>query len=143
MSDRKEVFIDHAAVDAVDRKIQQSQNLTRGIMSSWSNPMEGLESGPQGPVSKPKPRQAVPQLSSVNVPRETLAPSSAGGVIKIPAQAMKCFKRVLAMCESIDVKLTPDQAHMLLDAVSGMPAPKNMADARAIIGLIEALEKNK
>lgn len=63
------------------------------------------------------------------------------GLVKIPSQAMKSFKRILDLCEDLEVRLTHEQSQMLLESLQSMPTPKRMMDAKAIFELIEALQK--
>ena len=134
--DRKDVFIDKAAVDRIDAKISESKRLTAGIMSSWANPLEGSpSSGPAGKITPPR------KVEVEDTTLRTSAHSVAIGFVKVPAQAMGTFKKLLPMLEGVEVKLTDDQKGMFLATLSEMPTPKKMMDAKAIFELMEALQK--
>jgi len=135
-TDKADVYIDEKAVAAVDAKIRESQALTSGLMSSWAKPLEGITEGPHGKVTQPKPQEKLLREMPATV-------SAVDGkkLIKIPTQAIKCFKRILELCDGLEVRLTSAQSQMLLESVQAMPTPKRMMDAKAIFELIEALEK--
>ena len=130
-----DVYIDEKAVAMVDAKIKETQSMTRGLMSSWSRPLEGVTKGPAGDVTVPKPQE--------KLLREL--PSIVGAdnkkFVKVPVQAMKSFKRILDLFENLEVRLTSEQGKMLLESVQAMPTPKRMMDAKAIFELIEVLQK--
>lgn len=136
-TDKADVYIDEKAVAAVDAKIRESQALTSGLMSSWAKPMEGVTDGPQGKITPPKQKTEIAQTP--NAP--SLARAAGGGFVVIPAQAVKIFKQLLPLLGDIEVRFSPEQKTLFLDALQEMPTPKVMADAQAIFKLMEALQK--
>lgn len=133
--DRKDIFIDRKAVEAVDAKINESKRLTSGMISSWSNPLEGATEGPKGKITPP--RKVEHESPSLQVSPK----SAAVGFVKVPMQAMGTFKKLLPMLEGVEVKLTLEQKGMFLNTLQEMPTPKKMMDAKAIFELMEALAK--
>lgn len=135
MSDNKEIYIDRNAVAAIDAKIKETSTMTRGLMSSWSNPMAGVESGPQGKITPPK-KELVQEKVALHQP-----PSKQDEkvLVTVPMQGMKALKALLPNWFEIEVRLTPEQARMYLEALQAMPTPKKMFDAKAIFSLMESL----
>lgn len=140
-ADRKDVFIDGKAVAAVDQRIRESTAYTRGVMTSWANPMEGIATGPAGKiVNAPVLRDPSVPHGTLPIPAVKVAPTQNDFVL-IPLQGMKAFKKLLPHCFELEVRLSKEQSKMLLDTLSSMPTPKKMFDAKAIIALMEALQK--
>ena len=137
-ADNKEVFIDQAAVERVDARIRESKAMTQGLMSSWSNPMEGVTEGPMGKVTAPKQIPVYPKESAGGVAAQIM-PKDEKVLIVIPLQAMKLFKSLLGQWFELEVRLTPDQAKMLLESLQAMPTPKKMFDAEAVFNLMNSL----
>lgn len=137
-TDNPNFRIDENAVAKVDARIRETKALTKGIMSSWANPMGGIQEGPKGKVTIPKVR---------SLPDEPIGLcdgkvyTSQPICIKVPAQAMKTFKQLLPLFGDVDVSLTPEQKKLFLEALEQTPTPKLMSDAKAIFGLMESLSK--
>lgn len=142
-ADRKDVFIDQAAVQAVDRKIRESTAFTRGVMSSWANPMDGVMSGPMGKITVPPKLVDVPHGTpgNPNISARTAIPSPKEDFVVIPMQGMKAFKKLVEKSFELEVRLTQDQAKMLLDMLQAMPTPKKMFDAKPIFALMDSLAR--
>lgn len=136
-TDKPDVYIDEKAVAAIDAKIKQNQEFMRGVMTSWGNPLEGIKSGPAGTITPPKPPERITTSASI---LQTMAPTP-GSFIRIPAQGIKSFKRILELCDTLEVRLSEEQKKMLLESIQSVPTPRNIMDAKAIFELIEALSK--
>lgn len=137
-TDKPDVYIDEKAVAAVDAKIRETQAMTSGLMSSWARPLEGLTKGPAGDITPPKKIDFNEGVTTKVLGGVYFQP---GVIIKIPAQAMKPFKRILELCDSLEVRLNEEQKKMFLESLQAVPTPKNIMDAKAIFELIEALQK--
>lgn len=131
-TDNPNLIIDDKNVAIVDAKIRETQALTRGVMSSWENPLEGVHEGPMGRVTVPKK-----DLEIQNV-RASL---SSQPFVTVPTQAIKEFKRLIPLFGEVKVLLTDEQKRVFLDSLQSMPTPKMMSDAKAIFTLMEALSK--
>lgn len=129
------VYIDEKAVAQVDARIQETKTMTKNLMSSWSNPMTGVEEGPKGKVTAPKVQAQEEQIVAGR------SGQVIGHIVKVPIQAIKTFKQLLPLFGDVDVRLTPDQKKLFLEALEKTPTPKLMSDAKAIFALMEALSK--
>lgn len=136
-TDKADVYIDEKALAQVDAKIQESQRMTKGIMSSWANPMEGVTQGPLGKITAPKPEEKLLQ----ELPKNYVAVNGGVFFVKVPVQSIRVFRKLLPLFGDVEVRFTPEQKKLFLDALEGTPTPKVMSDAKAIFTLMESLSK--
>lgn len=120
-----------------------------GITASWNAPIDSIDPALL-PEDKRKMLMETQQKQALEKPAETPQPNRPAaslpqprsqGLVLIPAQAIKLFKRVLDTFPSVEVVLTPEQAESLLSELQLMKTPKSMSDAKAIIRLFDRLEE--